>query len=105
MNTTGGDVVASARPRRRAHLRARAVEGELVILDRERQLIHQLNQTASYIWRRCDGQHSVTAIARDVAQVFDVGRQTAENDVAHAIRQLDAAGLIEVPAARPTSVT
>jgi hypothetical protein len=86
-------------PRRRADLRARAVDGELVLFDRERQLIHQLNRTASYIWQRCDGHHTVAAIATDVAQVFDVDRAAADRDVAHAVRQLDAAGLIEMPAA------
>lgn len=92
-------VVGAACPRRRPDLRARAVEGELVILDRERQLVHQLNQTASYIWERCDGRHTVAAIATDVARDFDVDREAAARDVAHAVRQLEAAGLVAMPAA------
>jgi hypothetical protein len=92
-------VVGGACPKRRPDLRARVFEGELVILDRERQLVHQLNQTASYIWHRCDGEHTVAAIATDVARDFDVDREAADRDVARAVRQLEAAGLVEMPAA------
>jgi hypothetical protein len=75
------------------------VEGEVVILDRQRELVHQLNATASHIWECCDGHHSIAAIARDLVQVFDVDLATAEHDVAHAVRQLDAAGLVEMRSA------
>ncbi|HEX9821819.1 MAG TPA: PqqD family protein [Methylomirabilota bacterium] len=102
MSTTGppGGARPSACPRRRSDVRARAVEGEMVVLDRQRQLVHQLNQTASYVWERCDGEHTVPTIARDLAGVFEVDLQSAETDVANAVRQLEAAGLVEMASAR-----
>lgn len=94
--TTGGHAVTSAYPTRRSGLRARAVEGEVVVLDGQRQLVHQLNRTGGYIWDRCDGAHSVAMIARDLAQAFDVDPEAAENDVASAVGQLEAAGLVDI---------
>jgi len=90
-----GDTVTSVYPKRRSDLRARDVDGELMMLDRQRQLVHQLNETAAYIWERCDGHHTVTAIADELAQAFDVTRETAHTDVAAAVREFAAAGLME----------
>jgi hypothetical protein len=87
-------------PRRRSDVRARAVEGDVVVLDRQRQLVHQLNQTATYIWDRCDGRRSVAAITRELAQAFDVGLEAVEKDVIDALRRLEAAGLVDVHSAR-----
>jgi hypothetical protein len=87
--------IADACPRRRSDLRARVVEGEVIVLDRQRELVHQLNTTAGYIWDRCDGHHSVAVIARDLAGVFDVEVEAAQRDVADAVRKLEAAGLVD----------
>ena len=91
-----GAALTRAYPRRRSHVRARAVEGEVLILDRRRQLVHQLNRTAGFIWDRCDGEHSVAAIAHEVAEAFDVDAAAARTDVAGTVRRLDAAGLVEL---------
>jgi hypothetical protein len=71
------------------------VDGEVVVLDRQAGLIHQLNQTASYIWDRCDGQSTVAEIANQLAAAFDVGADTAVQDVAITITQLQSLGLLE----------
>lgn len=84
-------------PRRREGLRTRDVDGETVALDTDRQLVHQLNRTAGFIWDRCDGTRTVSEIARDLAAAFDVDLSTAAADVAATVRQLEAAGLVEAP--------
>lgn len=94
-------VPASAYPRRRSSVRARAIEDETVILDRQRNLVHELNETASYVWQRCDGEHSVAAIARDLVQAFDVEPETAKKDVAHVVQELDEVGLVDISPALP----
>ena len=95
----------SVYPRRRPEHRAGAVDGEMVLLDRGRHLVHQLNETASYIWDRCDGRHSIVAIAGELSAAFDVDACTAERDVALTVRQLEDAGLVEVAVEHESAVT
>jgi hypothetical protein len=77
----------------------------MVLLDRGRQLVHQLNETASYIWERCDGRHSIVAIAGGLSAAFDVDAYTAERDVAVTVRQLEDAGLVEVAAEHQSAMS
>ena len=93
----------SVHPKRRAGLRARAVDGETLLLNRERQLVHQLNTTATYIWERCDGRHSLGDIATELGQAFEIDADTVTRDVAAAVRQLEAAGLVELQRTPSTS--
>jgi len=82
-------------PKRRVDVNVRMVDGEVVVLDRQSDLIHQLNHTASYIWGRCDGQSTVAEIANQLAAAFQVDADTAVQDVATTIRQLHSIGLLE----------
>jgi Coenzyme PQQ synthesis protein D (PqqD) len=85
----------SDHPKRRPDVNVRMVEGEVVVLDRQANLIHQLNRTASYIWDRCDGQAPVAEIAKQLAGAFDIDVTTAIQDVATTIMQLRTLGLLE----------
>jgi hypothetical protein len=82
-------------PKRSTAVNVRIVDGEVVVLDRQAGLIHQLNPTASYIWDRCDGQSTVAEIAHQLAAAFDVDASTVVHDVATAIKELHRLGLIE----------
>ena len=75
-------------------LSVRNVEGELIILDRQKGLIHQLNRTAGYIWEQCDGHSTVIGIAHQLAEEFDVSFETAEADVRRFIEQLQELDLL-----------
>jgi Coenzyme PQQ synthesis protein D (PqqD) len=90
-------------PKRRTDVNVRMIDGEVVVLDRQAGLIHQLNQTASYIWDRCDGQSTVAELADQLAVAFDVDANTAVHDVATLIVQLHRLGLIESPNNMPGS--
>jgi hypothetical protein len=92
-------------PTRRSGVRARAVDGEMLLLDRQQQLVHQLNSTASYIWERCDGGHTLMTIADELGQVFDVDSETVTRDVAAAVRQLETAGLVDIRSEQWPTVT
>jgi hypothetical protein len=83
------------RPKRRADVNVRNVDGEVVVLDRQSDLIHQLNPTASYVWDRCDGQASVAEIAHQLAAMFEVDLNTAVQDVATTVMQLHRLGLLQ----------
>src|SRR5919109_1068942 len=83
------------RPRQRADVKSRPVDEEMVILDRARGLVHQLNRTASFIWERCNGQHTPSEIAAQLCQIFEVDEQDASRDVVATIEQLQKLSLIE----------
>ena len=90
-------------PLRRADVNVRTVGDETVVLDRRRRRIHQLNATASFVWRRCDGRHAVDDIAAGLVDDFDVDPVIAEKDAAETVRQLAEAGLLQERAANPLS--
>lgn len=66
----------------------RAVESELLVLDRETQRIHQLNPTASFIWRCCSDAASEEEIAGLLAQKYAVDEHIALKDVGETLRRL-----------------
>ncbi len=82
-------------PKGRLDVHVRRVEGDTLILDRQGRLVHQLNQTASFIWDRCDGTSAVADIADQLAKAFDVDPRLAAQDVAALICQLQQLGLLE----------
>jgi len=92
-------------PQRRADVRVRVVDGETVVFDRRRGLIHHLNPTAHYIWERCDGSATVAAIAQQLAATFGVEAQTAAADVAACVAHLATLELLESQdgSTRPTA--
>jgi len=73
----------------------RAVGNETVVLDRQGELVHQLNQTASYIWDRCDGKSTVPGITNQLAEAFSVDPETAQKDGAVIVSQLQKLNLLE----------
>jgi len=83
-------------PMRRSDLSVRIMEGETVVLDRHRRLIHQLNKTASYIWERCDGKSTVAEIANELAEAFGIDVDSAERDTVTVVEELESLGLIKL---------
>ena len=97
MAESGLAEVLEARPKRRTDVMIRSVEGEVLVLDRRKEKIHQLNVTAAYIWERCDGRHSVVEIAMGLAAKFDIDLGTVSGHVAGAVREFEGLGLLEAP--------
>ena len=89
------DAGKNFRPRRRADLRTRVVDGETVVLDRREEFVHQFNQTASYIWECCDGLRTPEEIARALCETFAVDVSTARRDVLAVIERLEKAKLLD----------
>ena len=73
---------------------SREIDDELLVLDTESDRIHQLNRTASIIWRLCDASTSTDTIVSTLTEAFDVPRETAERDVAQTLQQLQDLKLI-----------
>ncbi len=69
------------------------VAGELVVYDCQSQQAHRLNATAAFVWRHCDGQHSIAELVELVATEFTAAASDAA--VRLAIELLQQAGLLE----------
>ena len=82
-------------PKKRNDVNARLVDLEIVVLDRQHGSIHQLNQTASFVWEQCDGESTLEKIANRLTEAFAVDFSTAMSDVRKVIQQLNDIGLLE----------
>jgi len=79
---------------RRQDLRVHELDGEALIFDPLSNDTHRLNETALFIWHHCDGQQDATSIANRLADQYDVTPQDALEHVQHALKDLEALGLI-----------
>jgi len=76
------------RLKRRTNVQTRLLDGEMIVLDREQDLIHQFNKTATFIWEHCDGQRSAAEITSAVCQNFEVDEPTAVKEVIETLEKL-----------------
>jgi len=72
---------------RETGLLVREVDGEVLVLDTEADRIHQLNASASFIWRQLANGASAEEIAEHLANEFDVVEHQVQRDVAEILGQ------------------
>ncbi len=65
----------------------REVVDDMLLLDTQSGQIHQVNQTAAFIWRNCEEVPSVERLAELLAIEFDVGQDIAVKDITDALRR------------------
>lgn len=82
-------------PRQVSHVSVKEIDGQTIVLDRSRDKLHELNATAGFIWRCCDGKTTVAEIAAATAREFDADPGMVEPDVAEIIGKLAGMHLIE----------
>jgi hypothetical protein len=82
-------------PRQTPHVSVKEIDGQTIILDRPHGKLHELNATASYVWRCCDGRATVAEIVTATAREFDADPITVGRDVEDILRQLESQQLIE----------
>jgi hypothetical protein len=73
---------------------SREVNGETLVLDGRAELIHQLNPTASLIWRQAQSGSAAGEIAAALAEQYDVDLETAHRDVAATLDRLKELNLV-----------
>lgn len=74
--------------KRRDDLILRRIQRELMLLDMEFNQIHQLNETARFIWDKWEEVPNAVEIAKLLAQKFDVEEHVALNDVSAMVDKL-----------------
>jgi hypothetical protein len=71
--------------RRKGGLLIREVDGEILVLDPERDQVHQLNASASLIWRHYDNGAEIEEIVKKLVMAFDLDEDRAGRDVLAAL--------------------
>ena len=72
---------------RQTGLLVRDLDDGVLVLDTDADRIHQLNASASFIWRHMANGASAEVIAEHLAKEFDVVEDQAQRDVAEILRQ------------------
>ena len=76
---------------------AREIDGNFTIYDKQNDSVMVLNDSASAIWRLCDGRTGL-AIAHELAEGFTAPPGEIERDVATVLEELTSSGLLVHPA-------
>lgn len=80
------------------------LQGELMLFDPEGSRFYVLNRTMAFVWRRCDGEHTLAALLEGLPGEFsDVPLAQAEADLRRALDELASLGLV-VDSSRPAPV-
>lgn len=82
-------------PRQREGLSLQPVGDELLVLDLQADVIHQLNATASWIFEQCDGHTPVETLVDNLASAYDQDRHRIEADVRDTLAHLRSLSLID----------
>jgi hypothetical protein len=66
------DKAPNAKPNaRKQGLVIQELPDEVLVYDLDRDRAHCLNQTAAFVWQRCNGRNTTAQIARNLGQQFD----------------------------------
>lgn len=76
------------RPRFQSGLRMEVIEGEAVVLDRDHDRVHYLNEVATFILGRCSGDATEAEIVEAVLDAYDVDEAMGALDVSQLLRQM-----------------
>lgn len=72
----------------------RVIEGSAFIVDSGGSMLHELNDTGSFIWELINAKHTLKEIASLVSEEFDVSQSQAEKDVLNFIKELEAKAIV-----------
>lgn len=70
------------------------MEGRALVITPQKSAVHELNDTATFVWKKINGQTTARAIIVDLCEDFDVNPEEAQNDVLPLIREMKEKGLI-----------
>ncbi len=74
----------------------RTIGGEAFIISAEDSRIHSLNDTASFIFDRCDGKTPLRAIVGALSEAFEVTPEVAWEDTRALVEELLSRGMLVI---------
>lgn len=77
----------------------REIDEETVIISPSDSVMHELNDTGSFLWKHIDGRRSAKELARMLAENYEVGEEVALADTQELLEQLVARKLVVAAAA------
>ena len=83
------------KPRRKPDYRLEMIDGEMLLFHPGETKIMYCNQSASLIWRLCDGQRTLEDITSLLSQAFPEAADTIPAEVEATLRQFHGHGAIE----------
>lgn len=87
--------IVQMKPVCRTDVQMREIGGEWVVLDRSNELIHQLNQSAGFVWKCCDGSTDAQEIAARMAEEYGISTDLALQDVLAVLKKFTELGLLK----------
>ncbi|MDZ4662303.1 MAG: PqqD family protein [Pseudomonadota bacterium] len=72
------------------------MEGKALVLTPQKSAVHELNETATFIWRMLDGETSVRAVVTSLCNEFDVPTEQATADTITLIGEMREKGMLLV---------
>lgn len=88
------------RPQQHPNAAWRELEGEVVVISPEDSVLHELNETASFIWKHATGEYTAEEIARRMAEEYSVDDETALADACELMNHLEQKKLLVCAEAR-----
>jgi hypothetical protein len=75
----------------------REIDDDTIIISPSESVMHELNETGSFLWSRIDGRRSAAELADLLTENFDVAPETALEDTTAILTELSLRKLL-VPA-------
>ena len=85
---------AECKPAHHPNAAWREIDGEVVIISPEDSVLHELNETASFIWKQATGELTGRQIAERLAEEYDVEPSAALADAAELLDHLERKNLL-----------
>ena len=79
---------------RRGGLPFQEIDGQAVVVVPSRREMHELDETATFLWRELERARSVAELVGALCEEFDVDPDRAEKDVRGFIARLEEKGLV-----------
>ena len=76
---------------------AMEIDGLISLYSPPRRELLALNETASDMWRLCDGEHDLQGVVERLSSAYGVEPAAIEDDVRGALRTLVDLGLLPAP--------
>ena len=79
----------------RKEIMEREVGKEHMLYDALGKVVHVLNETAFFVWQRCDGKHTTQDIVREVCSLSGTAEDLVRGDVEQCMATFREKGLLQ----------